>query len=442
MTQPKRRSRVAVAVAIRRPDDASILVLPNGSLPSFELDRATPWQLVAPVAAAMLAEGLTVTTLRAAWVDDDTGGRLFEAVLLAGHVPSRASWVPRGELADALAVATTPFGIRSAIGRDVLASSDGTLQPWYAPGWLDGMCEWIDARLADAGLRRHGPIRQMRSWGRGALLQAATDRGPVWAKEVPARFAHEIAVTGLLADLDPGLVPPLIAADPGSGRLLTANVDGPLLADIKDPAAWTATLARLAETQRVLSSERDRLVIAGVASAPVSSLAVEIPALLADRDLLRVDQPGGMTTAEQTALTDHTADLQAACRTLSATAVPDSLDHGDFSAAQVIVGEMGPVILDWSDASITHPFLALAAFGGDEDGTRAYIDVWGASISPSVALEAARAARLVEPLHLARSYRDRILPGLEQPWEMDRVVPARLTGLLRELERHDAVVAP
>ncbi len=77
------------------------------------------------------------------------------------------------------------------------------------------MAAWIDDRLAGAGLRRHGPIRQVRSWGRSALLQADTDRGLVWAKEVPAGFAHEIAVTGLLADLDPGLVPPIIAADDG-----------------------------------------------------------------------------------------------------------------------------------------------------------------------------------------------------------------------------------
>ena len=305
--------------------------------------------------------------------------------------------------------------------------SDGSLQPWYVPGWMDGMTDWIDARLREAGLRRHGRIRQMRSWGRSALLQADTDRGLVWAKEVPARFAHEIAVTGLLADLDPGLVPPLIAADIAAGRVLTAHVDGPLLADVTDRAAWNATLARLAETQRVLAAERDRLVVAGVASAPLASLTARIPDLLADRELLRVGEPGGMTETDWAALGGHVGDLQEACRALAASGVPDSLDHGDLSAAQVIVGEMGPVILDWSDASITHPFLALAAFGPDDAGTQAYLDAWGGGGSSSSLDGDARAARLVEPLHLARSFSDRILPGLEQPWEMERVVPARLT---------------
>ena len=121
--------------------------------------------------------------------------------------------------------------------------------------------------------------------------------------------------------------------------------------------------------------------------------------------------------------------------------MPDSLDHGDLSAAQVIVGEMGPVIFDWSDATITHPFLALAAFDADETGTQAYLDAWQTGLSPSDALERGPRGSPGEPLHLARSFRDRILPGLEQPWELDRVVPARLHGLAWELEHGHAGVA-
>ena len=329
----------------------------------------------------------------------------------------------------------------AAIKAGALNPSDGTLQPWYAPGWLDAMAGWIEARLGDAGLRRTGPIRQARSWGRSALLHVETDRGRVWAKEVPAAFAHEIAVTGLLADLDPGLVPPLIAADPATGRLLTAHVDGPMLADVTDRAAWTATLIRLAETQHVLAAERSRLAVAGVASAPLSSLDAAIPDLLADRELLRVGRRGGLSERDWSDLCQHEDELVAACHDLASSGVPDSLDHGDLSAAQVIVGEMGPVILDWSDATITHPFLALAAFDAGAAETAAYLSAWEGIVDPGAARDAAQAARSVEPLHLARSYRDRILPGLEQPWEMDRVVPTRMSRLLRDLRRPGGVMA-
>ena len=81
-----------------------------------------------------------------------------------------------------------------------------------------------------------------------------------------------------------------------------------------DPAAWTATLARLAETQRVLAAERGRLVVAGVVSAPLDTLASEIPGLLEDRELLRVGEAGGMTETDWSALRGHATELQEACR--------------------------------------------------------------------------------------------------------------------------------
>ena len=435
MLTPARLARVSVAV--RRPDDEAILVLPDGTLPAFDVDPASWWQVVEPVNEAMAARGMTVTTLRAAWVAESDGARLYEAVL-TGPGPDAGRWTERGTLAGALDPSSTDPRLLAAIVAGALEPSDGVLQPWYAPGWIHEMSAWVDDRLGGAGLRRHGPIRQVRSWGRSALLHVETDRGRVWAKEVPAAFAHEIGVTGLLADVDPGLVPPLIAADVAAGRLLMAHVEGPSLDSVADRAAWSATLARLAEIQRVLAAERDRLVVAGVAAAPVATLADDVPTLLADRDLLRVGTPGGLSEAHQARLRRRADDLADACRTLAESGVPDSLDHGDFSASQVIVGEMGPVILDWSDASITHPFLALAAFGADEAGTETYLGSWtGAGASGSSGgtgpREAVRLARIVQPLHLARLYRDRILPGLDQPWEMDRIVPARLLGLLEAL---------
>ncbi len=116
-----------------------------------------------------------------------------------------------------------------------------------------------------------------------------------------------------------------------------------------------------------------------------------------------------------------------------------SLDHGDLAAGQVIVGAMGPVILDWSDATITHPFLAAAAFLMDPTGhpeglgealATAYLGPWSERASPIELHRALEAARLVHPLHMASLYAERILPGLDQPWEMERMVPWFLRSIL------------
>ena len=317
--------------------------------------------------------------------------------------------------------------------------------PWSDPAWLGEMTAWVDVRLAALGIHRRGEPAVDRMWARAALLTFDTDHGPMWAKAVPEVFAHEVAVTILLADIDPGIVPPVVAAAQGLGRIITEHVAGPVLASVRDePAAWTATLSRLAEVQRVLAADRRALEIAGVAAAPLAELAEDVPRLLADDALLLVGLPGGLSAAEAAALRARAPEFVDACRALDAVGIPDSLEHGDLSATQVIVGEMGPVILDWSDGSITHPFLSAASFLAERrtaggPGTVDEVDLIDAYLAPWVAAdfvtlaEARRALDLagtVLPLHLAALYADRVLPGLERPSEHETMVPNALRSLL------------
>jgi hypothetical protein len=317
--------------------------------------------------------------------------------------------------------------------------------PWSDAGWLGEMTAWVDGRLASSGTRRRSEPVVDRMWARAAMLTFDTDRGRMWAKAVPEVFAHEVAVTILLADIDPGIVPPVVAADQALGRIITEHVPGPVLATVRDePVAWTATLSRLAEVQRVLAADPAALVIAGVAAAPLAGLAEDVPRLLGDDSLLLVGLPGGLSAAEAATLRARVPELADACRALDAIGIPDSLEHGDLSATQVIVGEMGPVILDWSDGSITHPFLSAASFladrpagggpgaVGEADLIDAYLAPWVAADCTTLA-EARRALGLagtVLPLHLAALYADRVLPGLERRSEHETVVPNVLRPLL------------
>ena len=314
-------------------------------------------------------------------------------------------------------------------------------QPWDHDDWLVEMSAWVDARLTDAGIRRRGPVRQVRAWARAAVLTLDSDHGRLWAKAVPPVFAHEIAVTELLADVDPGIVPPVVAADRTLGRIITEHVEGSTLAAIgDDPVIWTATLSRLAEIQRVLAADLDALRVAGVAAAPLDRLAVAVPALLADDDLLRVGRPGGLSSSEAASLSRRAPDLVNACRDLAASGVPDSLEHGDLAAAEIILGPMGPVFLDWSDGSITHPFLSAASLLRSRGATdanagrlvSAYLGPWLSSgqVTAADGRAALNLARTVLPLHLAAMYAERILPALQTPDEMSHVVPDALRSIL------------
>jgi hypothetical protein len=314
-------------------------------------------------------------------------------------------------------------------------------QPWDHDGWFVEMSAWIDARLTDAGIRRRGPVRQVRAWGRAALLTLDSDHGRLWAKAVPTVFAHEVAVTELLADIDPGVVPPVVAADRALGRIITEHVEGSTLAAIgDDPVIWTAALSRLAELQRVLAADVDALRVAGVAAAPLDRLATSVPALLADDDLLLVGRRGGLSSSEATWLSGRVPAFVAACRDLAASGVPDSLEHGDLAADEIILGPMGPVFLDWSDGSITHPFLSAASLlrsrvATDADADQlssAYLGPWLATghITATDGRTALELARTVLPLHLAAMYAERILPGLQQPDAMRHLIPDALRAIL------------
>ena len=305
--------------------------------------------------------------------------------------------------------------------------------PWSQPGWLAEMTAWIDAALATVGRRRRGPVREVRMWQRSAVVTFATDRGRMWAKAVPEVFAHEVAITSLLADIDPGVVPPLVAADRALGRFITVHVEGPALAAVDGgPAAWQATMARLAELQRVLAAEPGELATAGVSAAPLAGLADAIPRLLADETLLMAGRPGGLSVAEAAALRNGVPAYVAACDELASSGVPDSLEHGDLSADEVIIGEMGPVFLDWSDGSITHPFLSAAAFLGH--ASTAPAGSTGTSWPPTSALAGSgvrvdRSGRA--PRHGCRSHRPATAPG--RP--VRRSDPARPRRLIRERSR-------
>jgi hypothetical protein len=418
-------------VAVRRPDDGRVLLLADHSLPSFETDAPPPWQVVTIVHDELHARhGLDVVTLRAALVDDSrspgaAARRVYEAELIGGSPPAGGAWVDEADLGEELAGLVRP--------------ASGDRHPWYRPGWLAEMTAWTDQRLAEADIRRRGPIRQVRSWGRASLLTFDTDRGRLWAKAVPDAFSHEVAVTELLADIDPGIVPPVVASDRALGRIITEHVDGPLLGATGEPAVWMAAMSRLAEVQRVLAADPGALSVAGVAAAPLTRLAASLPALLADDDLLLLDRPGGLTGDEAASLRDGLPAWVESCRALAASGVPDSLEHGDLAADEVILGPMGPVFLDWSDGSVTHPFLSAASLlsgraghGDDADDRAAYLGPWLAS--GDLALDAGREAlvlaRTVLPLHLAALYAERILPGLEQRWEVEGVVPAALRTIL------------
>ena len=229
-----------------------------------------------------------------------------------------------------------------------------------------------------------------------------------------------------------------LAADRALGRIITEHVEGPALDAIVDAPTWGAALSRLAEIQRVLAADPLALRVAGVAASPLDELATSLPELLADDRALLIGAPGGLSADEAATIRGRLPELVDACHALAATGIPDSLDHGDIAPDEVIVGVMGPVFLDWSDGSITHPFLSAAALLGhggfappNADLEAAYMGPWLTSgvVSEAAGRAALDLARVVQPLHRAQVAR-RVLAGLPGDDDLARTVPKTLRAIL------------
>jgi len=113
--------------------------------------------------------------------------------------------------------------------------------------------------------------------------------------------------------------------------------------------------------------------------------------------------------------------------------------HGDLHPGNVLGSSTGPVVLDWGDACVAHPFFDLPALcSGIPEADHAtveqrFIGAWQAELPNA---DAARAAILMKPLNalrkalVYRNFLDHIEPS-EHDYHNDDV-PHWLTEALRQ----------
>ncbi|WP_221088147.1 hypothetical protein [Deinococcus aquaedulcis] len=257
--------------------------------------------------------------------------------------------------------------------RDLPPPLPGT-RPWQQPGWPDRATRLADHLLRGAGRERQGPLRLHFASDLTATHALETDQGPAWLKV--SGTGQEARLTTHLAARHPGLLPPLLGADPGQGALLSAD-GGPLLDGVADLGAWTGALARLGTFQRV--ADPAALAALGAPALPLAQTVARVDALLGDAAVLR---GWGVDPAVAETLAAARPRIRAAYADLQTHGLPDQPAHGDAHPRNALHSVAhGAVWFDWSEAaSAAHPFmdagwfLAFALHPG-----RAGLPVWQAS---------------------------------------------------------------
>ena len=323
------------------------------------------WAEVAPVVAHLEETlGVPVVVLRLLTVEGSDGAR-------DGHVTYHAEALqPPGDMAPS----------------DFVDDEHPLRMPWARASGVRELLSWA-SRYVDLAGR---PV-QRKTWNLAGLFRLPTADGPVWLKAIPGFAAAEPAAIAAFAEVDPDLVPIVLASAPG--RLLLADVPG------RD--CWDASPQVVADAVHRLATAQARI---GQPPRAIPDRRLEALAA-AVRDLL--DGPVGaeLSPGELRAA----SSLRWRWEMLADCGLPDTVVHGDFHPGNWRCGDGAPVVLDFADAHLGNPVLdglrAIDYLPPERRATAAsaWIAAWTAAVPRS---RPAEALRIAEPLaHLAYAVR-------------------------------------
>ena len=207
-----------------------------------------------------------------------------------------------------------------------------------------------------------GRIEQPHSYPWSTVLRVPTGEGDIFFKAVSPAHPHEPALIEALARWSPDRVPRLLSVDAGRGWMLMRDAGKrlrELIRPTRDMCPWLPVLPRYAELQIKLARRVPDLLALGVPGWRLPVLPTLYEPLLGDVDVLRIDQPPGLTRGQYERLLDLTPRVAELCERLAEYRVPETLNHGDLNDGNVFVGDGNPVFIDWGDGCVSHPFYSL-----------------------------------------------------------------------------------
>jgi hypothetical protein len=270
---------------------------------------------------------------------------------------------------------------------------------WRDPAFVRSAHRWIDAQLVELDLERTGVIEQPHVALWSTVMRVPTASGDVWFKANTDALQHEAAVVSLLATERPDLIPPPLAVDRAAGWMLMSDAGRRLREVIEEERSlvrWLDVLPRYAEVQIAFADRVDDLLALGVPDLRMETLPEKYARLVATVDV----------GERFRAAVPH---VQSLCDRLAGFAIPETIQHDDLHDAQVFVRDDAQLVMDWGDASVSHPFFTLSvtlegviAWGlDDEEDSEDLAPYRDAYLAPFAAVYDREPASLIEPVDVA-----------------------------------------
>ena len=221
---------------------------------------------------------------------------------------------------------------------------------WTTPEWLAEATAWIGEHATVTGEIEQPHVRW---WS--TVLRVPTADGDLYFKAVAPVHRYEIGLTALLAELQPGRVPDVVAADTERGWMLMGDGGIRLRELVATPADlyhWQKLLPEYARLQMDVAPHAEGLLGLGVPDERLSVLPQHLAELL---DL----RPAGLSAEERERLVAAVPRVEGMCRELAGYGIPETIQHDDLHDGQVFVQDGRYRVFDWGDSCVSHPLHSL-----------------------------------------------------------------------------------
>jgi hypothetical protein len=249
----------------------------------------------------------------------------------------------------------------------------------------------VDRAAAEDWIRAHvepvGAIETAHERPWATVLRVPLTDGVAWFKACAPVQAFEPRLTAQLFSRWSGRVAEVLGHDEERAWLLLADAGTPIGSFGNPPEAWLVALPLYAELQRGEAEHGHDHLAHGVPDLSVATLPGRYEAFL-QRDL-------PLEREEIRRLREFAPRFAELCRELAAHEIAETVQHDDLHMANVYAQDERLRVLDWGDASISHPFASLVVtFRFLEEVTKlppadpwivrlrdAYLEPWGRGLS-------------------------------------------------------------
>ncbi len=281
--------------------------------------------------------------------------------------------------------------------------------PLSSLGWIDEAIEWVCGRLGINPRRHVRAIEQLSASSHTALFRLVLSGGQKYWIKAGTRAEYER--TAVLAQYVPEYLPRIIAVqDDWSAWLMEDSGNTAEEMFVQSSKIFQGIGRRIAELQIQSLSITDRLRAAGYSDQGLERMRSGLGRTMAlIEDAMSTQDLSDLPSLGARRLNEIEERIAEICSRLGEVGIADGLVHNDLHLGNILVNDGKSVFIDWADAGIGHPFLALEQLRTElihrsrmsrwlADCTTAYLAAWCPTFPKAALLNA---IELISPVAIA-----------------------------------------